>query len=97
MSRCTINAEHCEHCGSTDPEDTDRFANEGYSVCCNELLTDRAGCRDHHGEFQRTQDAIDRFVAAAGFTGQYAREAYINQHGIEKFDAECQRVWATVR
>lgn len=29
---------HCESCGSTDPEDINPFANDGYSACCNELV-----------------------------------------------------------
>ena len=49
---CKIAKDHCESCGSTDPEDVGWSAlaeNDGYSACCNELVTDSRGCRDHHG------------------------------------------------
>lgn len=46
---CTINARHCENCGSTSIEDLD-YGDQGYTACCNELVTDQRSCRDHHGE-----------------------------------------------
>jgi hypothetical protein len=60
MSRCTETETHCEFCGSTDGEDVNAFANDGYSTCCNEIIVrgvrrDGYGdlvtdCRNHHGE-----------------------------------------------
>lgn len=48
-NRCSIDAKHCEHCGSTDPENVD-FVEDGYTACCNELVAWTKGdCRNHHG------------------------------------------------
>lgn len=48
---CNICQTHCENCGSTDYEDVDRFANHGYSTCCNELIVaNNDECRGFHGE-----------------------------------------------
>jgi hypothetical protein len=44
---CSIDERHCESCGSTDYEDLN-CGDQGYTACCNELTTDRAGCRAHH-------------------------------------------------
>ena len=51
METCTITGTHCEHCGSTDPEDISNLADtDGYTRCCNELVAwDSASCRNHHG------------------------------------------------
>jgi hypothetical protein len=41
---CTINAKHCEQCGQVNPG-----AHEGYTACCNELISySAADCRNHH-------------------------------------------------
>lgn len=46
---CKIAATHCENCGSTDNEDLDVFDNDGYTLCCNELVAyGAASCRNHH-------------------------------------------------
>lgn len=54
MSTCHISTEHCENCGSTDPEDVGFEAvreNDGYSACCNEIVAwGSRDCRNHHGE-----------------------------------------------
>lgn len=47
---CQISGPHCEQCGSTYPEDID--TGDGYSACCNEIVTSQHTCRDHHGEEQ---------------------------------------------
>ena len=44
---CRIRGEHCESCGSTDYEDL-HCGDQGYTACCNELVTSQAGCRGHH-------------------------------------------------
>lgn len=46
--RCTLTVTHCEQCGSTDHEDIDPFANDGYSSCCNEIIASPGSCRGHH-------------------------------------------------
>ena len=72
MSACEVTGTHCEQCGSTDYEDT-HLGDQGYSACCNELVVSGADdCRDHHGESARTQIAIDRGVAAAGYADRDA-------------------------
>ena len=46
---CTINATHCENCGSTDYESIN-CGDQGYSACCNELVSwSSTECRNHHG------------------------------------------------
>lgn len=41
---CTIDKLHCENCGRIDPGH-----DEGYTACCNELLSySRTDCRNHH-------------------------------------------------
>ena len=46
---CTITVAHCKRCGSTHPEDVDMFANDGYSLCCNEtILTEFDRCNRNH-------------------------------------------------
>lgn len=41
---CTIDQLHCENCGQLDPGH-----HEGYTACCNELLSySRTDCRNHH-------------------------------------------------
>lgn len=49
-NKCSTSVTHCENCGSEDREDTDPFANDGYSACCNELLVNYTTCRNHHAE-----------------------------------------------
>jgi len=45
---CTITETHCEQCGSTDFDDIVVDADDSYSGCCNELITDNYECRNHH-------------------------------------------------
>lgn len=46
---CTINATHCENCGSTDYESIN-CGDQGYTACCNELVSwSSTDCRNHHG------------------------------------------------
>ena len=33
-----IDIPHCELCGTTNVEDVDPFSNDGYTLCCNELI-----------------------------------------------------------
>lgn len=75
MSTCRTTTRHCEQCGSTDYEDTD-LGDQGYSACCNELVVDSSYCRDHHGENDRFQTALDTIVTKAGHASRQAmREA----------------------
>jgi len=48
VPNCTVKGSHCEQCGGRD--ESSEF-NQGYSSCCNELITDQLGCRDHHGAY----------------------------------------------
>lgn len=51
---CTINETHCENCGSTDVEDL-TTGDQGYSACCNEIVTwNASSCRNHHAEQAET-------------------------------------------
>jgi len=46
-AKCTVKEDHCENCGSTDPEDL--ATEDGYTGCCNELIAyGAADCRGHH-------------------------------------------------
>lgn len=48
VTPCTIDAAHCENCGSTDYEDVN-LGDQGYTACCNELVSRWTGdCRNHH-------------------------------------------------
>ena len=38
MSNEQVPTDKCEACGSTNPQDIDPWANDGYSTCCNELI-----------------------------------------------------------
>lgn len=50
IARCTTSGDHCEQCGETSPEYVSRFHNDGYSMCCNELIVDASSCRNFHNE-----------------------------------------------
>ncbi len=45
---CTRKGTHCENCGNDDYESIN-LGDQGYSACCNELVTDPTFCRNHHG------------------------------------------------
>ena len=42
---CNVSGSHCEQCGSAAEGSAD---NDGYSSCCNELITWGGDCRNHH-------------------------------------------------
>jgi hypothetical protein len=44
---CTITGTHCENCGATDYESIN-LGDQGYSACCNEIVTNQHDCRNHH-------------------------------------------------
>jgi len=58
--QCTIKQRHCEQCGSTDPEDVND-GDQGYSACCNEIVTDARWCRGHHLEDGYDPELVVRF------------------------------------
>lgn len=45
---CSVRGTHCEQCGRTDWDATNG-GDQGYSGCCNEIVTDAFYCRNHHG------------------------------------------------
>lgn len=55
MPKCTIAERHCESCGSMDYEDVN-LGDQGYSACCNEIVTDQSSCRAHHVREVRMTD-----------------------------------------
>jgi hypothetical protein len=77
---CTTNQDHCENCGSVNSEDI--ATGDGYTSCCNELVTSRRDCRDHHGQSSRAQAMIDAYVARAGYA---SRNAMIEGEGLATF------------
>lgn len=46
LDDCDIKMDHCENCGSTDPEDLD--GDDGYSACCNEGIVNNKECNGNH-------------------------------------------------
>ena len=50
-SGCTIQGLHCESCGSTDYDDLEN-GDQGYSACCNEIVSTTHDCRNHHGSIR---------------------------------------------
>jgi hypothetical protein len=86
---CKTAASHCENCGSTNDLDGD----QGYTACCNELVTDGRSCNGGHEHEAEAQRKIDAEMAKRGFTGHDGRDLFIDQHGLEAFDAIVQPIF----
>lgn len=64
-TKCTKDYAHCEQCGSrVEPFQ----CADGYTPCCNELISyGNIGCRNFHGEEELFQAILDEAVAASPY------------------------------